>query len=108
MIIKICDYCLEEIAPFEMITSVFSSNDRLTRPAEFHYHQDCLKEILPVLMKRGKPGINEPVRHAYITKERTCSACGYDIPTDDGAAAILPNEVLFCYHCGATMDEVSE
>ena len=46
-----------------------------------------------------------PVKHGKITKDGACSICGYYIPTDSAQEAIFCGDVMYCYHCGAKMEE---
>lgn len=51
----------------------------------------------------------EPVRHGRYDEGGDCTVCGYPMPTDDRCDAIFPQEIKYCYNCGAKMDlEVQE
>ena len=46
----------------------------------------------------------EPVRHGRYDAGGDCTVCGYPMPTDDRCDAIFPDEIKYCYNCGAKMD----
>lgn len=50
----------------------------------------------------------EPVRHATYDEGGDCTNCGYPMPTDDRFDAISPDEIKYCYNCGAKMDAKEE
>lgn len=78
----------------------------LNRPCTFSEHETLLKwkDILDIL--DASPTIEaEPVRHATYDAGGGCTNCGYPMPTDDRFDAIFPDEIKYCYHCGAKMDK---
>ena len=81
----------------------------INKPVTFSERETLLKwkDILAVLDEA--PTIEaEPVRHATYDAGGDCTNCGYPMPTDDRLDAIFPDEIKYCYHCGAKMDAKEE
>lgn len=77
------------------------------------YDGSCIKKGIGVLLDKWEVldriqaahAVDaEPVRRGQYDKGGDCTVCGYPMPTDDRCDAIFPQEIKYCYNCGAKMD----